>query len=313
MIYIVRENFSGIEYQATRRKHVSSNIVIRILEREGISQKTLAEKLKVGASSVSKWKKGERIPYEVSEKLSALFPWTEDPLDVLCGNTEVAQGWRKLLIKSAKYLDADGAFEDWHRDFIAELLSDLGIDLTLSVAETAKMVDDRTDGHEEYSLEAILSCMIQNSCWAAEYTHRAADWDENDELIEYSYAVEGVARDWGAVRWLCDEYRAALGVDDEVWSRWCGKTRLRLREVISDYLQKRKLLGLDIEIDPFSLESTDPSDLIYDLQDLHWEKIYGIEGHFSLAEKHMHHRLANIECVLSRIVEHLKIDLTPQS
>ena len=56
-----------------------------------------------------------------------------------------------------------------------------------------------------------------------------------------------------------------------------------------------------------------PSDLIYDLQDLHWEKIGGIEGHFSLAEKHTDHRLANIEFVLSRIVEHLKIDLTPQS
>ena len=291
---------------------MSSNIVNKILDREGISQKTLAENLKVGASSVSKWKQGERIPYEVSKKLSALFPWTEDPLDILCGSTEVAQGWRTLLIKSAECLDTDEAFEDWDRDFIAELLVDLGMDLTLSAAETEKMVAQRTDGHEEYSLEVILSNMIQNSCWAARYTHYAADWNDNDELLDYSDAIEGVARDWGAVRWLCDESRGALGVDDEVWSRWCGKTRLQLREVISDYLQKRKLLGLDIEIDPFSLESTDPSDLIYDLQDLHWEKIYGIEGHFSLAEKHMHHRLANIESVLSRIVEHLKIDLTPQ-
>ena len=292
---------------------MSSNIVIKILEREDISQKALAEKLKVGASSVSKWKQGERIPYDVSEKLSALFPWIEDPLDVLCGDAKVAQGWRKLLNKSSAHVDLDGAFDEWHLDSIAALLSDLGMDLTVTATEAEKTVDERADGYEEYSLEAILSSVIQNSCWAAEYTHRVADWDENDELAEYSYAVEDVARDWGAVRWLCDESRAALGVEDEAWSRWCGKTRLQLREVISDYLQKRKLLGLDIEIDPFSLESTDPSDLIYDLQDLHWEKIYGIEGHFSLAEKHMHHRLANIECVLSRIVEHLKIDLTPQS
>ena len=69
---------------------------------------------------------------------------------------------------------------------------------------------------------------------------------------------------------------------------------------------------MDIEIDPFSLESIEPSDLIYDLQDLHWEKIGGIEGHFSVAEKHTEQRLANIEFVLSRIVEHLKIDLAHQ-
>ena len=246
---------------------MSENIVSEILVREGMPPEELAERVNESALTVAKWRQGEQIPTEVWKKLSEQFSWIKDPVNILCRNSEVAEGWRELLKNVAEPLDLDWEFSYWNLAYIAELLSDLGMDVTTSVAQQATAVAERTDGCNALSLGEILSDMIQNSCWGAQYAYYAADWDDHDELIDDSYAVSDTARDWAAVRWLSERQRAALGLDDELWSQWCGNTRLRLREAVDVYLEKRGALGLQVEIDPHALESHEPVDLICDLQD----------------------------------------------
>ena len=67
------------------------------------------------------------------------------------------------------------------------------MDVTTSVAQQATAVAERTDGCNALSLGEILSDMIQNSCWGAQYAYYAADWDDHDELIDDSYAVSDTA------------------------------------------------------------------------------------------------------------------------
>ena len=47
----------------------------------------------------------------------------------------------------------------------------------------------------------------------------------------------------------CLSAEAALGLDDELWSRRCGNTRFG-SEAVDVYLEKRGALGLQVEITP---------------------------------------------------------------
>lgn len=286
-----------------------SNLITRILARESITQKKLALQIGVSAAQISQWKKGEPIPHLRSAQFYELFPWTEDHLDALCGDGDVADSWKKQLDTSAEGLTFDPAFEpDWHLRLIAETLSDLGMDFTTPAPEVAKSISKRfaqnssssgeyEDEDEEFglSLEGIISDAIRNSCYAAEYAQFSAGYEDHEDLLDVAVALESVARDYAAGRWLSEEARQALNLDEAQWSDWCGKTRLLLLDAIRDYLRERSALGLNIKRDPFPLESSEPDDLIDDIQDVAWEEKLSITGHFSLAEKQILNRLSNIE------------------
>ena len=141
-----RESLSSPNYvlwiddRDTRGQFVSENIVSEILVREGMPPEELAERVNESALTVAKWRQGEQIPTEVWKKLSEQFSWIKDPVNILCRNSEVAEGWRELLKNVAEPLDLDWEFSYWHLAYIAELLSDLGMDVTTSAIKQPQLL-----------------------------------------------------------------------------------------------------------------------------------------------------------------------------
>ncbi|MBF5004316.1 helix-turn-helix domain-containing protein [Diaphorobacter caeni] len=77
----------------------SSSLVELALSAQGCTQKELALRLRVSPAQISKWKKGEHISYEMSNKLSELAGLRDLDPDVvlLAGSTEDAKKWVQLI------------------------------------------------------------------------------------------------------------------------------------------------------------------------------------------------------------------------
>lgn len=77
----------------------SSSLVELALSTQGCTQKELALLLRVSPAQISKWKKGEHISFEMSEKLSELAGLGDLDPDVvlLAGSKEDAKKWVQLI------------------------------------------------------------------------------------------------------------------------------------------------------------------------------------------------------------------------
>jgi transcriptional regulator with XRE-family HTH domain len=77
----------------------SSSLVQLALSAQGCSQKELAVRLGVSPAQISKWKKGEHISFEMSDKLSELAGLDDLDPDVvmLAGSKEDAKKWVQLI------------------------------------------------------------------------------------------------------------------------------------------------------------------------------------------------------------------------
>lgn len=86
----------------------SEDLIELALDILSCNQKTLAQKLKVSPTQISKWKKGEYMSLDMSEKLRSLIDIGDtDPAFIRwAGSVEQAKKWERLII----YL-ADVAFE----------------------------------------------------------------------------------------------------------------------------------------------------------------------------------------------------------
>ena len=292
------------------------NTVSRVLKREPITQKELALMLGVSAAQVSKWNKGEPIPAARLVQLNELYPWSEDELDLLCGDGRVADSWKELLDACTQNVRGDAAFDpSWHVKEIAETLGDFGMDFTIPAMEFAEQAslraakeDDLLDEDVEERdlsliLEDILTGVVQASCDAACFAQFSANFDDQEELLDSSMDVEGIARAYGAGAWLSDSERRVLGLEEPLWETLCGETRLELLDAISSYLQKRSALGVAIKRDPFPLIGTHPEELIGDIQDEDWAQRLSVASHFSLVEQHTLSRLNHIEEKLDRLLQ----------
>lgn len=82
----------------------SANLISLTLRQTNYTQKELAEKLKVSAAQVSKWKAGEYVSYDMEEKLKVLAAIGNRDPDIVywTGGTEQADKWMRLFVHLAE-------------------------------------------------------------------------------------------------------------------------------------------------------------------------------------------------------------------
>jgi transcriptional regulator with XRE-family HTH domain len=179
------------------------NIIQHILETTDLKQKDLAAMLKVSAAQVSKWKKGEYIPYGRLEELRqfAQLPGNYE-LIRLAGTEESIEFWKVWICESAlpeldqglDYFDYEGEVEP-NLERLLQLFERLGIEGPYHAPREIGLVDQDSDPACTNEKLMDLTMVILNNLsllkyWFSNFICMRNHCDYDDPILEIEVDIE---------------------------------------------------------------------------------------------------------------------------
>ena len=181
------------------------NLVQHILETNNLKQKDLAAMLKVSAAQVSKWKKGEDIPYSRLEELRQLAQLPDNyELIRLAGGEESVEFW-KVLIRDAILpgleQGLDGFFYEYEDEVepnlerLLQLFERLGIEGPYHAPREIGFVDEESEvAYTNEKLMDLTTEILNNlsmlEYWFSNFICMRNHCDYDDLILEIEVAIE---------------------------------------------------------------------------------------------------------------------------
>lgn len=146
----------------------SSNLVLVALELLKCNQKTLAEKLGVSATQITKWKSGEYMSIDMREKLEGMLDLNGMPSNMvlMSGSVENATEWMSLIYHLAS-LANERSETGYHTTPLSELellgwstfytLNKMGVTLPTSFPNELKNINEIYDNDSDTAHELITT------------------------------------------------------------------------------------------------------------------------------------------------------------
>jgi len=271
------------------------NLIKYVTMELGIRQKDLAEHLGVSAAQISKWKKGESIPYE---REGAIFKFagikTENlELVLAIGNDEKAQEWIEFIADLNSQSDFKSDFmmdmPELYASYLLLALCKLGVKLPEVVPVQVK--DE--DGYDTYTnpnfteaLESIIENYGMYETWICSELGGISSETEDTNLAQELDRLEGhmqSSMDYLSIYHIDDNYFTHLGLNQDVVVSAVQKNVSAVNSEIHSFYQYLEANGKKISSDYFDFVSKPPIEL-YEHVTMS-SPLGGIENYYSQGEQ----------------------------
>ncbi len=243
------------------------NLIEYLLKEKGIKQKQIAEDLGVSAAQVSKWKKGEPIPYEREEQLKLKYDIYSDYVSFLDltktkGNAEQWISYISYLNELTECESSDFISDDpdiFIPAFIDTLLR-AGFILEKCPPDISGLRTDeeQLENYEEPIYESVILEILNDigmlEYWVGLYVMN--DAYEHDELLGSASWIEDLIPEV-AIMAESESLDSEI-LDKHIYQTFQIDKSKEVNRYIDQYCRGRLKINLQLEVDYYELIDRDP-------------------------------------------------------